>query len=59
MCMLQWAGNAASGMADVVYLLAGGVQHGILLGHEQPLLRSYWEALDARLREAGKGPYSW
>ena len=46
-------------MGDVAYLLAGGVQHDVLHGHEQPLLRAYWEYLDARLRGTGKGPYSW
>lgn len=56
---LQWTGNAPSGLADVVYLLYGGVQYDVLQQHEAHLLRHYWEQLDAALYKADKGPYTW
>ena len=57
-CM-QWTGNAPSGAADVMYLLYGGVDVGIIRDQEMDLLRHYWEELSQSLRLLGKPEYSW
>lgn len=49
----QWTGNAPSGLADVMYLLMGGVQYNVLQEHEHELLSHYYQELTAALAETG------
>lgn len=53
----QWAGSAGSGLGDVVYLIAGGLDAPHLSAHVPALLAAYYTELRERLPKAVV--YSW